>query len=276
LSFRGLMRFALATAATGKSQNFLGAPWVTGSLQAAPQSWKRPLALRLLALSPHYFYRNEANARLATGEFLESEYRRNRDSRQLIVDDLISPFLQPDFVCLDYGCGPGFLALAAAQKSAKVIACDISAGVLACASIINHADNIAYRRVGGGHGIPVDDDSIDLAYSFAVFQHVTDKVLQSILDEFRRVMKPGATAVCHIVLDAAGWKSESYWRADTSLKGRLKWQIGLHCFSRTQEGFEQMLTAAGLRLVRITPVSELVKNPSEDDIEKQHLCVFTR
>jgi SAM-dependent methyltransferase len=275
-SLNGLLRLAVMTAASGESQNFLGARWVAGSLNVVPQSWKRGLALRFLAASPHYFYRTKANARLSTRAFLESEYRRCRETRKLIMDGLISNYVRPDFVCLDYGCGPGFLAAATAPKTARVIACDISGGVLACAAAINPAPNIEYRKVAANGAIPVEDERVDLVYSFAVIQHVTDEVLRGILDEFRRVMKPGATVVCHVVLDEEGWKSESDWRADKTLKGRMKWEIGLHCFSRSRESMESMIANAGLNLHQFIPISELGVQLGGDDVERHHLCVFSR
>jgi len=142
--FTDALWLAVMTAASGGSQNFLGAPWIEGWLKAAPTGLKRPLALRLLRASPHYFYRTPANARLSAHDFVESEYRRNLESRRRIIDGLISKYLQPGFVCIDYGCGPGFLAVSAAPKVTKVIACDITGGVLACAATINSA--LARRR----------------------------------------------------------------------------------------------------------------------------------
>lgn len=275
MSISDLLQFAFRTASTGESQNFLGAGWVPASLNSAPRNWRRPLALRFLASSPHYFNRNQRSAFPSTSDFLESEFRRCRVSRELIIDGLVASYMRPDSVCLDYGCGPGFLAVAAAPKVAQVIACDISGGVIACAGVINAAPNIEYRKVAGGQ-IPAADQSVDLIYSFAVFQHITDDVLSGILVEMHRVMKPGAKAVCHVVINGEGWKTESDWRSDKSFRGRVKWEIGLHCFSRTPESFEQMLTAAGLSLLELKPISTLVMDLANDDIQKQHLSVFAR
>jgi SAM-dependent methyltransferase len=275
-SFREMLRLVFITAASGGSQNFLGARWVAGSLRIAPRGLKRPVALRLLNVSPHYFARTQANSRLAAQDFLESEYRRNRESRRLITEGLISGYLKPEFICLDYGCGPGFLAVSVALKAAKVIACDISPGVLACAEAINSARNIEYRKIGADGAIPVKDGEVDLAYSFAVFQHLTDDVLRKTLAELRRIIKPGGLAVCHVVLDGAeGWKRESTWRDDKTLTGRLKWEINLHCFSRAPVSLERMIVDAGLKLRQLIPISDLGVSLAGDDVERQHLCVLT-
>lgn len=277
VSIQSLARFALAAATSGSSQNFLGAGWVGASLGRAPNGWRRALALRYLALSPHYFYRTAANASLTTPEFLESEIVRNRDSRQLIIDALVSNYLKPGFTCLDYGCGPGFLAYAASPQTAKVIACDISSGVLACARIVNPGPNIDYRQIASNGSIPVADETVDLVYSFAVVQHVTDDIFQGILREVRRVLKPEGVAIFHLVLDGQkGWKPESAWRADRSLKGRLKWRFGLWCFSRPKQTVERLVSDAGFRSMQITSIADMGADLHGDDIEQQHLCVFMR
>jgi SAM-dependent methyltransferase len=267
--FNGLLRLATV----GESQSFLGARWVAGALESAPHNWKRPMALRFLSLSPHYFYRNGSNEHLATSDFLESEYERNRQSRKAIIDGLSADYMRPDFVVLDYGCGPGFLASAAAPKVGMVIACDISSGVLACARIINPAPNIEYRRVDGM--IPVPDSSVDLICCFAVIQHVTDEILKAILAEFRRVMKSGASAVCHVVVNGKGWQTESDWRSDRSFRGLVKWRFGLHCFSRATDSFEQMISGADLEMAELKPISDLGVD-LDDDVNRQHLCIIQK
>jgi len=274
--FRLLARTAVAAATSAGSQNFLGAKWVSASLDLAPKGWKRSLALRYLALSPHYFYRNSANAELTAHDFLESEYNRNLHSRQIIIDEIISKHLEPGLTCLDYGCGPGFLAHSVAPRVAKVVACDISEGVLACARVINFDANIDYRCVAANGAIPVSDEEIDFAYSFGVVQHVTDDVFRGILSELRRALKPSGIVVCHVVLDGhRGWRSEAAWRADKTVKGRLKWRFGMWCSSRSRDCVEKLITEAGFRSLQIIPVMDSGIDLLGGYISG-HLCVCTR
>jgi SAM-dependent methyltransferase len=270
------VKYALAAATSGGSQNFLGARWVSASLKLVPASEKRSLALRYLALSPHYFFRTKANARLSTQDFLEFEFHRNQNSRKLITDSLLLKYLEPGFTCLDYGCGPGFLAQAVAPKVAKVIACDISGGVLACAKTINSGRNIDYRQIGPNGTVPVADGAVDLVYSFAVVQHVTDDVFKGILSELRRTLRPSGTVDCHVVVDGQpGWMPEAQVRADRTVEGRLKWRFGLHGFSRSRESLEKLVANAGFKVVQIVPIADLGVDLAGDDIAGQHLCVFT-
>lgn len=260
--------------ASSGPQVFLGAPWVRASLKMAPRRWKRRLALEFLAMSPHYFYRNESNQSLSRREFLESEWLRNVASRQILIDCLVQEHVGPDSIILDYGCGPGFLAAAASKYAKNVIACDISDGVLACASILNQAPNIRYVQVNPQGTIDLPPESIDVVYSFAVIQHIDDAVFAAVLAELHRLAKVDAVVVCHIVLQgAANWKLEAEWKSDKSLKGRAKLLLGLNCFARFAEDATRLITSAGFSAPDISKVS---CQGMQDDIEGQHLFLFRK
>jgi SAM-dependent methyltransferase len=235
------------------------------------------MALRYLSISPHYFGRGPGNEHLNARDFLEFEFRRSRSSREDIIAALVDGYIEPDSVCLDYGCGPGFLAHAAAQRAARVIGCDISNGVLSCAGVLNPAPNIEYQLINPNGDVPVPTESIDVAYSFAVIQHVTDDVFRGILRQVQRVMKTGGTFVCHVVIDAldGGWREESQWRAEASLRGRLRRKYALQCFTRSRADFEKIASEAGFQSFEIIQTQSL---PSDlgggDGIGK--LCVFRK
>lgn len=270
-----ITRVALQFATSGGSQVFLGAPWVRAALQMAPKPLKRRAALELLSISPHYFYRLPGNLHLGRKDFLESEIVRNSESRRLLIDRVVKPHIGKDFTVLDYGCGPGFLALHASAFASRVIACDISSGALSCASVLNGADNIDYVRVADD-AVPVPDESVDLVYSFAVIQHVSDSIFAGVLQEWRRVMKPGATAICHVVITGTpGWRTEAAWTGDRSLKGRARMAAALHCFAREPEAVRNLVEAAGFREFGLSPMADLNLD-TDDDLGDQHLIRFTK
>ncbi len=253
-----------------ENQSFLGARWVAWFLRILPQSLRRPTALRLLAWSPHYFYRDldDKYDRLTYKQFLEAEYRRNRDSRLKIRDQILAPFLASAETVIDYGCGPGFLAASVAELGKDVTAVDISHGVLACANIINKRSNLSYIHHSSLNALR--SESIDLVYSFAVIQHVTDEVLANILRETQRLLKPDGKLVLHIVLEETGWRSQADWEADRTLRGRVKLNYGLNCFSRTEAMFHDALSASGFEKVKIQAIQGLCSEHF-DDICGQHL-----
>jgi len=267
-----LRQFIVAGIVGFGSQNFLGARWVESLFRISPEDRRRRLALELLALSPHYFYRTPANAQLDHRSFLEAECVRNRTSRQKIVDLILAPYLLPSLVGIDYGCGPGFMARAAAARLKTLYAIDISAGVLACAKAVNSAPNLEFKLVRDGK-IPLPAASVDLVYSFAVVQHVTNDVFKGMLAEWHRALRPGGTILCHVAIDEEGWQTEAQKRADRSLAGRIKWRFGLHCFSRSEGDLSSLIQEAGFDDLKIMKIREMGVHRLDDDIDHQYLCI---
>jgi SAM-dependent methyltransferase len=251
------MRALAGFAASGGNQNFLGARWVAPVVRHTPARFRKNLAIRLLDLSPHYFYAER-----------EAEVDRNRRSRSQMVDDLLAPLLQPDMRVIDYGCGPGFWASAVVPKVGAVEAVDISTGVLACAEALNAAPNIEFET-------PVEcgrrAEPVDLVYSFAVVQHLPDATLMDVLAMLRRRLRPDGTMLLHFAMPDDDWRTEQEWNGDRSLTGRMKLRFGLNCFGRSACAMTDLLNHAGFADVRIEPLAG--RTNVEDDIALQHLAI---
>ena len=256
-------------------QSFLGATWIEFVLRYAPKKFRWQLALYVLGLSPHYFYRwiNPDYQRLSRRQFLNSEFERNRSTREKLCTYLLAPHFKDDLVVVDYGCGPGFLAKSSAQHVRTVYAIDLARGTLQCARILNSSDNITYLHTTQLNRI--DDASIDLVYSIAVVQHVTDSVFATILAAMHRMLKSGGKLVMHIALHDAGWKTEEDWVRDTSLLGNLKYKYSLHMFNRTEQSVRTLLEAAGFSAIDISPVSDVCPDDF-DDVCRQHLILAAK
>jgi SAM-dependent methyltransferase len=252
-------RFALARATCDGQQNFLGARWVAHAVNKSPSGLREQVALRLLSLSPHYFYDRD----------IAAEADRNRRSRQALVDQLISPQLSPATRVIDYGCGPGYLASAVAGQAQHVDAVDISAGVLACARVLNQRPNISYLT-------PVQfrrsAQLADLAYTFAVVQHLRTDVLADVLSLLAARIGPGGILLMHFAVPGlAGWRTESDWRADQSVSARAKLRYGLNCFGREPDEMQALVRAAGFTAVTVQPLAGSLDIPGDDDVSSQHL-----
>lgn len=257
-------------------QSFIGAGWISLLLRLSPKKYKTRLALWVLSLSPHYFVSHsrrdyEKNNYL---EYLELERKRNEIGREKILQTLLLPYLEKMSVVIDYGCGAGFLAKHVSGIVDKVYACDISGGALECAGIINQSPNLIYLNVKSIEET-IPDKSIDLAYSFAVIQHITDDALESILRVCYNKLKNKGTAVFHIPLAVEGWKSEKEWREDKTLFGRIKWKYGLNYFSRTQKQVTGLFEKYGFESIQLINIRDVCED-FFDNICNQQLFVARR
>lgn len=228
-------------------QNFLGAKWIGRFLKSVPESKKRIWALRILEMSPHYFLFPDAPEYrgLSKDEYLEAAFETLSKSRREIVRLVFKPHLDENLKVLDYGCGPGFMSKAASPFVKKIYAVDISKGAIDCAKILNRAENIEYL-VAGENGLEtIPDASLDVCFSYAVAQHLTDEVFEIVLENCRRKLKTNGKLLIHIQLVDKILKTENDWRQDTSIKGKLKFNYGLHCFGRTEERYRALISKHG-------------------------------
>jgi ubiquinone/menaquinone biosynthesis C-methylase UbiE len=260
--------------AGSKGHAFLDRPWITPLLRLTPPSLRRPLAIRLLALSPHYWiyqWNNRYAPALGRAEILGREVERVAASRKALCDQLLKPHLRPDMTVLDLGTGPGFLARELSRHVAKVIACDVSRGVLACAQCLNPAVNLTYVANAADRLGPVPDASIAVAVSFAVLQHVAPDDVMALFLELRRVLKPGGVGLCHVRLedrdDPRQWFTSPTpgWRA-RRVQPRM-------VYFRAPELLAE-LTRLGFVEVSVIALRETAA--TDDDVLGDHLVCFRR
>jgi SAM-dependent methyltransferase len=255
---------AVRRATSGAQQNFLGAPWVARLVSTVPERARERTALRLLSLSPHYFYDRDVRA----------EAERNRRSRQAIAEALIAPHLAPRATVIDYGCGPGYMARAVAGMAAHVDAVDISRGVLACARALNGVPGVSYLTPAE---LARREDRADLAYSFAVVQHLRTEAVQRVFRLLAAKVRAGGTLLVHFAEpEPGGWRSEAEWDADRSLAGRARQRYGLNCFGRTPAEMRDLAAGQGFTGVTVTPLRGQLAVPGDDDIASQHVLIARR
>lgn len=254
----------IARAAWGGSQNFLGARWVEQLVYGSPMQIRERTALRLLSLSPHYFYNRDVRA----------EAERNRQSRQALADVLIAPHVSSAARVLDYGCGPGYMAYAVAGMADHVDAVDISRGVLACAKVLNGRSNITYLRP---EELRQKAGTVDLAYSFAVAQHLRTDVLVDVLGLLADKLRRDGTLLLHFAVPGQeGWRTEAEWTADQSVAGRAKLRYVLNCFGRSVGEMEALVSRNGFTDIEVRSLRGRVVVSGDDDITQQHWLTARR
>lgn len=100
---------------------------------------------------------------------------------------------------VEIGCGVGRLTRAIAPEVGRVIALDISERMLAIAAQAN-LPNVEFHAAHGFTLPDIQDESVDLALGYCVFQHLpSHAALQSYLIEMHRVAKPGAVLAFTLV-----------------------------------------------------------------------------
>ena len=274
---RKILNIAKWGATLGREpQNFLGAKWIRTVLERTPESKKRIWALRMLSLSPHYFINPDdpQYSGMSHDEYLEAVSKTVAESREKIYQQILKPHFREDDTALDYGCGPGFLAKVVSGRVKKIYACDISEGALACARIINSAPNLEYVTADDRGLAAIPDGSVDIVFSFAMVQHISDEIFEIVLENMRRKLKPGGRLVLHIQLTDDVWKTEDEWRSDNSIQGKIKFKYGLHCFGRTADVHKQIVEKHGFTGAKVVNIADIVPEIF-DDVCSQSLLTAT-
>jgi SAM-dependent methyltransferase len=104
-----------------------------------------------------------------------------------------------DRVVLDFGCGDGAITPAYLDAGAQeVVGLDIDAAAVARAQRRHGSDRVRFLVSGPGP-CPLGPDSVDVAISYDVFEHVGD--VPAALNELHRVVRPGGK----VLIGTWGW-----------------------------------------------------------------------
>jgi hypothetical protein len=150
------------------------------------------------------------------------------------------------------------MAAAVARRLDSSKPSDVSRGVLACAQWLNGASNIVYETP---EEAARRRQQVDLVYSFAVARDLTDDTLRRVLSVVRLRLRPGGTLLLHFVLPVDAWRTEAQWRADSSVKGRVKLRYGLNCFVRAASDMDKLVTEAGFTVPSLPTMRETASLP---------------
>lgn len=120
----------------------------------------------------------------------------------LIADDcvtLVSPHLRLEGALVaDFGGGPGFYSEAFRRAGARTVLIDADIDELRL-----HGRRAPGAVVGRAERAPLADESVDVAFSSNLLEHVAD--LGAVADQMLRVVKPGGHAVLSYTIWLGPW-----------------------------------------------------------------------
>lgn len=151
----------------------------------------------------------------------------------------LEPLLRPRAVFLEIGAGAGALALHMASKAGRVFAVEASAEA---AAGIEAPENFELVLTGS-ISLPLDDGSVDLAYSCHFLEHLHPDDARDHAAEVRRVLRPGGSYLC--VTPNRLWGPHDISRYFDDVP------TGLHLFEYTHADLARLFRGAGFPRVAV-------------------------
>lgn len=159
-------------------------------------------------------------------------------------------YLKSGDLVLDVGCGNGQNSLLAAAKVKKVIGFDIDKTQLKIAeseAIRRGLPNVRFDYVSAAEKLPYDSKQFDKVIFLGVLEHLSKR--ENILQEIKRVMKPGGRLLLGVPNEMTGWK-------------KLQMSVGVQHFTDpdhelefTQQTISDLLAKTGFRIASIEPTA---------------------
>ncbi len=198
---------------------------------AAGRKWV-PARVDEIAASPQ----GAERAKDASGSMSEDGFRARYTEVPKILSEWLEVHRKLDGLdILDFGCGPGItaLGLALSHRPRRVVGVDIGTDPELCLPLAKHhigldklPDNLALHRVTPGL-LHDSADRFDVAYSWSVFEHVDERLVDGVLDLIRSSLKPDGLLLVQI--------APLFYSAE-----------GAHLASRLQEPWVHLLTQQNL------------------------------
>jgi ubiquinone/menaquinone biosynthesis C-methylase UbiE len=154
--------------------------------------------------------------------FRQSESELSPADREAIFQSYFHIFpwndLPPNSVGIDVGCGSGRWSVMAAPKVGHLHLLDASADALAVArQNLAQAVNVSFHLASVGN-IPLDDNSLDFAFSLGVLHHVPDTA--AAIRAIATKLRVGAPFLVYLyyALDNRPWWYRAIWRFSNILR----------------------------------------------------------
>ena len=133
----------------------------------------------------------------------------DRDSVYQVLSDFIYPNINREMKIVEIGCGGGRIAAKVVDRCKHLFCFDSSSEMIAIAGeTLKAFDNKTFYLTSDNRLIPpLEEYSIDFAYSFDVMVHLEPRIIFRYMQELRKVLKPGSFYFLHVATmeTRAGW-----------------------------------------------------------------------
>ena len=180
-----------------------------------------------------YYINSDKGKKITEEQFRESG---KKDYEKLVLNDDMIP---KHSVIIDLGCGIGRLSEFMAKDFRKVYGVDISGEMIKQGRVrLRNAPNIEFIE-SDGDNIPLLDNSIDVVFSYLVFQHIKDRdMVSNNFAEVYRVLRSRGIFKVLIRSD----------KVDIN-----KWWGGVEY---TEESIGKLIKSVGFKLLKTEPKDE--------------------
>jgi len=155
----------------------------------------------------------------------------------------LQPYLKPDSVLLEIGAGDCALSFAAAKQVKKVYALDVSDVITQHKQFPENVELI----LSDGVSVPLPENSVDIAYSNQLMEHLHPEDALKQLSNIQSVLKPGGIYICITPNRISGPHDISRYFDDIA--------SGFHLKEYTFEDMKKIFREAGFnRVAAITKI----------------------
>lgn len=143
---------------------------------------------------------------------------------------MMSHDLQPHHTVLDFGCGYGRAAMPLLRylEPGKYVGVEISKRRLALAREWVEREGLGHKQprfvCSKDNGMPyLQDNSVDVVWALAVFNHMPDNVLEECLRSMNRVLRPNGLLFCYFTVPnvVMGESVKNFYRTQDHMEALL-------------------------------------------------------
>lgn len=176
-----------------------------------------------------------------------SQYRglvgRRRVAAETNVIGKLVEGIAPGSTVLDCPCGNGRWLAALSARAGRIVARDVSEGMVRAATDRAKGDMVPVDvRLGDAEHLDLEDGAVDYTFSYALMKHLPNEFQARVLREFARVSAKGA--ICSFAVFKP--MSRAWWN----------FRHPAESYPLTEQELSAMASAAGLTIDRLVKVSQ--------------------